>query len=91
MFSPALATSTFAQVDCGSSNPVVNPPIFQWQPGNGFETGALVMDKATLTINGESLTTRVYAQEGQPLSIPGPTLVMESGRKYVMSFKNLLP
>ena len=91
MFSPALATSTYAQVDCGSSNPVVNPPIFQWQPGNGFETGTLVMDKATLTINGESLTTRVYAQEGQPLSIPGPTLVMESGKKYVMSFKNLLP
>ena len=87
----SAAVSTASAQTCGSNNLVSNPPTFQWQPGNGFETGTLVMDKATLTINGESLTTRVYAQEGQPLSIPGPTLVMESGKKYVMSFKNLLP
>jgi FtsP/CotA-like multicopper oxidase with cupredoxin domain len=97
------ATSAFAQTPptCGSSNLVVNPPIFQWKQqqatsGELYETGTLVMDKADLTINGETLTTRVYAQEptdgSEPvLSIPGPTLIMESGKKYVMSFKNLLP
>jgi FtsP/CotA-like multicopper oxidase with cupredoxin domain len=92
-------TSALAQTPptCGSSNLVVNPPVFDWQAGAGdYETGTLIMAKADLTINGETLTTRVYAQEptdgSEPLlSIPGPTLIMESGKNYVMSFKNLLP
>ena len=88
--SPMLVTSAFAQT-CGSNNLVSNPVPFNWQPGSTYETGTLVMDKAELTINGESLITRVYAQEGQPLSIPGPTLEMEAGKKYVMRFNNLLP
>ena len=96
LLSPALATPTFAQVDCGSTNPVVNPPVFQWSDpvtdldGNSYQTGTLVMDEATLDINGESLITRVYAQEGGVYSIPGPTLIMSPGSEYVMSFKNLL-
>jgi FtsP/CotA-like multicopper oxidase with cupredoxin domain len=81
-----LATPAFAQ-DCGSAtnlNLVENPP--------GYHTGTLVMDKIDLTLNnGETLTTRAYAQEGQAPSIPGPTLVMKPGQQYVMSFKNLLP
>jgi len=88
--SPLLATSAFAQ-NCGSNNLVSNPIPFNWQPGTAYDTGTLVMDKATLDIDGESLITRVYAQEGQPLSIPGPTLEMEAGKKYVMRFNNLLP
>jgi len=88
--SPMLVSSAFAQT-CGSNNLVSNPLPFNWQPGSTYETGTLVMDKAELTINGESLITRVYAQEGQPLSIPGPTLEMEAGKKYVMRFNNLLP
>ena len=85
----ALTTSAYAQ-SCGSNNPVVDPPTFQWASGNGYEIGTLVMDKATLDINGESLTTRVYAQEGAQYSIPGPTLVMSPGQQYIMQFKNLL-
>ena len=85
----ALTTSGYAQ-SCGSANPVVNPPTFQWDPGNGYQIGTLVMDEATLDINGESLTTRVYAQEGGQYSIPGPTLVMSPGQQYIMQFKNLL-
>jgi FtsP/CotA-like multicopper oxidase with cupredoxin domain len=92
-----LATPAFAQ-DCGSAtnlNLVENPPTFGWVPGgsfdNQYETGTLVMDKVALTINGESLVTRAYAQEGQPLLIPGPTLEMEAGKQYVMKFHNLLP
>jgi FtsP/CotA-like multicopper oxidase with cupredoxin domain len=97
LVSPALLTSVFAQ-DCGSDNLVVDPLAFSWAgavdlDGNPYETGTLVMDEHTLTLNnGETLTTRVYAQEGRPetFSIPGPTLRMSPGSKYVMSFKNLL-
>ena len=86
------AASAHAQSCATGDNVVLDPPVFQWAAGNGFETGTLVMDKATdMVINGETLTTRVYAQEGGPLSIPGPTLIMKPGHKYVMSFKNLLP
>ena len=88
------ATSGSAQI-CGPQNPnfVQNPPTFVWQPDSGYHTGTLVMDKVEdLTLNnGETLTTRAYAQEGQEPSIPGPTLVMQRGQQYVMSFKNLLP
>jgi FtsP/CotA-like multicopper oxidase with cupredoxin domain len=73
-----------------NSNVVVDPPEFQWSSGHHHKSGTLVMDKATLDINGESLTTRVYAQEGGSYSIPGPTLVMSPGQLYVMQFKNLL-
>ncbi len=86
----AVTTTAHAQ-SCGSNNLVVNPPIFNWAPDNGYETGTLVMDEATLTINSETLTTRVYAQEGGQYSIPGPTLIMQPGGQYVMQFKNLLP
>ncbi|MDH3336517.1 MAG: multicopper oxidase domain-containing protein [Gammaproteobacteria bacterium] len=85
-----FTTPAHAQ-SCDSNNLVVNPPVFQWAPGSGYETGTLVMDEATLMINGETLTTRVYAQEGGQYSIPGPTLIMQPGGQYVMQFKNLLP
>jgi FtsP/CotA-like multicopper oxidase with cupredoxin domain len=89
-----LATPAFAQ-SCGTAtnlNLVENPPTFVWQQDSGYDTGTLIMDKVDLTLNnGETLTTRAYAQEGQQPSIPGPTLVMKRGQKYVMSFKNLLP
>ena len=49
------------------------------------------MAEASFTINGETLTTRIYRQEGQPDSIPGPTIIMEPGNKYVLRFKNTLP
>lgn len=97
VLSPMLVTSAFAQT-CGSAtnlNLVENPPTFAWVPGGSFdtvyETGTLVMDKVELTINGESMITRAYAQEGEPLLIPGPTLEMEAGKQYVMKFNNLLP
>jgi FtsP/CotA-like multicopper oxidase with cupredoxin domain len=87
---PAFATTAYAQ-NCDSTNLVTNPPPFVWEPPvNGYQTGTLVMDEATLAINEETLTTRVYAQEGEQYSIPGPTLTMEPGHQYVMQFKNLL-
>ena len=84
------ASTAFAQQTCGT-NPVNNPPEFKWTDMGDYKTGTLVMQEATLNINGETLTTRVYAQEGGPISIPGPTLIMAPGERYVMQFKNLLP
>ena len=84
---PVLANAT----QCPTSNVVTDAKLFQWTDHGSYSSGTLVMGEATFNINGETLTTRAYAQEGQPFSIPGPTMVMEPGRKYVVRFKNLLP
>lgn len=82
---------------CPPNNVVTDPELFVWtdhpaaESEPAYSSGTLIMDEVTLTINGETLTTRAYAQEGHDLSVPGPTIVMEPGRKYVLSFKNLLP
>ena len=47
--------------------------------------------EATLTVGGETITTRAYRQAGSSYSIPGPTLIMEPGKKYVLRFHNTLP
>jgi FtsP/CotA-like multicopper oxidase with cupredoxin domain len=47
--------------------------------------------EATFNINGQTLTTRAYRQEDGEFSIPGPTLNMAPGNKYVLRFRNLLP
>jgi FtsP/CotA-like multicopper oxidase with cupredoxin domain len=41
--------------------------------------------------NGETLTTRAYRQEGTNYTIPGPTIKMVPGNKYVLKFHNTLP
>jgi len=92
-----LITFVTNATQCPSSNVVTDAALFQWteHPAENGESayfsGTLVMDEVNLIINGETLNTRAYAQEGQALSIPGPTIVMEPGKKYVLSFKNLLP
>ena len=53
--------------------------------------GVLEYGEATFNINGETLTTRAYRQQGGAYSIPGPTLNMVPGNKYVLRFRNLLP
>jgi len=88
----ALATQ------CPTSNIVTNPVMFQWthhpitaNNSEEYYSGTLEMGKASFMINGETLTTRAYRQEGGAYSIPGPTIVMEPGKKYVLRFKNTLP
>ena len=74
-----------------------NPLNFDWTfvPASGnteaHYTGVLEFGEATFTIGGETLTTRAYRQEGKAYSIPGPTLRMTPGTKYVVQFKNTLP
>lgn len=82
---------------CAGPDVITDPPAFQWtfNPASGnteaHYSGTLEMGEATFTINGETLTTRAYRQEGSAYSIPGPSLHMTPGNKYVLKFKNTLP
>ena len=82
---PLLVNAT----SCPSTNVVTDPPQFQWthhpvsaDNPNEYYSGTLEMGEVTLNINGETLTTRAYRQEGTSYSIPGPTMGMAPGNKY---------
>ena len=89
-----LVASAQAQT-CNSSDVITDPPVFQWTQENGYWSGTLELGEATLCIGGETLTTRAYRQfidgVSTPFTIPGPTLNMAPGEKYVVTFKNSLP
>lgn len=78
---------------CPGTNIVQEPPQFQWQYNSQYDywSGTLEIGEANLTINGDTLTTRAYRQAGSSFSIPGPTMNMTPGNKYVLTMKNLLP
>jgi hypothetical protein len=88
------AQPTFAQDVCNPTNEILDPADFVWTYVSSPEphyVGVLEYGEATFNINGETLTTRAYRQEGGCYSIPGPTLNMVPGNKYVLRFRNLLP
>jgi FtsP/CotA-like multicopper oxidase with cupredoxin domain len=75
-------------------NEILDPEPFVWTFVNSPEphyVGVMEYGEATFNINGETLTTRAYRQEGHDYSIPGPTMDMVPGNKYVLRFHNLLP
>ncbi len=82
---------------CPATNVIADPPQFTWtfHPAAGgteaYYSGTLELGQASFTIGGQSLTTRAYRQQGGSFSIPGPTITMVPGNKYVMSFHNTLP
>ena len=76
---------------CPNTNVIQDPPAFLWADENGYHSGTLEIGEATLTIGGDTLTTRAYRQAGGSFSIPGPTMTMVPGETYVLTFKNLLP
>ena len=92
------ATVRTSLTACPATNVVVDPPQFQWtyhaasatnpQP---YYSGTMEVGQASFTIGGQTLTTRAYRQEGTAYTIPGPTIKMRPGNKYVMSFHNTLP
>jgi FtsP/CotA-like multicopper oxidase with cupredoxin domain len=92
-----FTTSVLASV-CPVDNVVTDPVLFQWthhqvsasNPEDHY-SGTLEMGEKTFTINGETLTTRAYRQAGGNYSIPGPTIIMQPGKKYVLQFRNTLP
>ncbi|HSG16383.1 MAG TPA: multicopper oxidase domain-containing protein, partial [Anaerolineae bacterium] len=81
-------SATFAQA-CPAGE-ICNPDTFVWTNAGDHFVGVLEYGQATFNINGETLTTRAYRQEGGSFSIPGPTLNMVPGNKYVLRFRNLL-
>ena len=74
---------------------IVDPEPFVWTYVASPEphyVGVMEYGEATFTMNnGDTLTTRAYRQQGGSYSIPGPTLHMTPGNKYVVRFRNLLP
>lgn len=93
----AVASASYAS-QCPATNTISQPSAFQWtyHPATGnnpeaYYSGTLEYGEVTLTIAGETLNTRAYRQEGGAYAIPGPTMNMAPGNKYVLRFKNLLP
>ncbi len=78
-----------------TGSPDVSPQRFVWtfvpDAEGGHYSGEMEIGEATFTIGGETITTRAYRQAGGEYSIPGPTMVMKPGAKYVLSFRNTLP
>ena len=91
-----IGSASYATV-CPATNVVTDPPQFQWthHPATAeteeHYTGVLEMGEATIDVSGQTLTTRAYRQAGTEYTIPGPTLNMQPGKKYVLQFHNTLP
>lgn len=92
-----LAAELVSLTTCPTTNVIQEPPQFAWtfHPASGatpaYFSGTLEMGEATFTIGGQTLTTRAYRQSGAAYSIPGPTIRMVPGNKYVLQFHNTLP
>ncbi len=94
IFSGTFLKGTSSTVSASMTNEILDPEPFTWTYVSSPEphyVGVLEYGEATFNINGKTLTTRAYRQEGGAFSIPGPTLHMEPGNKYVLRFRNLLP
>ena len=95
LMAPALVS--YAST-CPTTNVISAPPVFQWtlhpvtaDNPEPYFSGTLEYGEATLNVGGETLNTRAYRQENGVYSIPGPTMNMQPGNKYVLRYKNLLP
>ncbi|MGK2926338.1 MAG: multicopper oxidase domain-containing protein, partial [Lysobacterales bacterium] len=78
---------------CPATANIGNPLPFVWEPIGGEDphyVGTLEISEATLSVGDETITTRVYRQEDRCDNIPGPTLRMTAGNKYVLRFRNKL-
>lgn len=89
--------STFGQ--CTGANSIQDPTPFAWtyHPATttnpvAYYSGVMEVGQATFIMNnGQTLTTRAYRQQGGNYSIPGPTIKVVPGNKYVLRFQNTLP
>lgn len=93
-----LSAGTGELTACPSTNVIQDPPQLQWtyHPASAanpqpYYSGTLELGQTTFSIGGQTLTTRAYRQPGAPYTIPGPTLKMSPGNKYVVQFHNTLP
>ena len=95
------ATGAHAQTCTGFPTAITDPPEFVWTDNGDHSSGTLELGEGTFCVGGETLTTRAYRQfnpnlapddPNQPAySIPGPTIRMTPGQKYVVTFRNSLP
>lgn len=76
---------------CTNDNVIRDPEPFQWTDAGDHSFGMMEIVEADLTIGNDTITTRVYTQPDMEPCIPGPTMIMEPGRKYVLQFRNRLP
>jgi len=80
---------------CDAPNEITDPEQFEWTYVNDSNdphyVGTMEIAEADLVIGSETVHTRVYRQAGGCDSIPGPTLNMVPGQKYVLKFRNRLP
>ncbi len=90
LFAVTLPAVTFA-TQCPDTGVISDPEVFLWTDEGTHFSGTMEIVEANLSIGGESITTRVYRQEGGCDSIPGPTMHMTPGNKYVLKFRNKLP
>lgn len=99
LFVLTLTIHSASNAQCNSPNQIYDPEDFQWTyhpvsatNPEAYYSGTMEVGDTTFTFNnGETLTTRAYRQKGHAYSIPGPTLRMTPGNKYVLSLHNLLP
>lgn len=83
---------------CPSTNVVSDPQMFLWthhpvtaSNPEAYYSGTMEIGATTIDVDGVPVTTRAYRQAGTQYTIPGPTMGMKPGNKYVLSFKNTLP
>jgi len=89
LFFPAFSFAA----QCTGGSLITNPAPFIWTyvaDPEAHYVGTMEIDEAELVIGGETITTRVYRQKDGCDSIPGPTITMVPGNKYVLQFRNLL-
>jgi len=91
--------SSGVQGQCPGTDVIQEPQEFTWtyHPADSnnpeaYYSGVMEVGEVTVTFNnGETLTTRAYRQQGGIYSIPGPTIKVVPGNKYVLSLHNTLP
>ena len=93
LFASLLFPSYSFATQCVKGALIEDPAPFVWTPVATPEphyVGTMEIDETSLVIDGETITTRVYRQKDGCDSIPGPTITMVPGNKYVLKFRNLL-
>jgi FtsP/CotA-like multicopper oxidase with cupredoxin domain len=91
--------SANSQAQCPTIDVIEDPQEFVWvyhpvtaNNPEAYYSGTMEVGEVTLTLNNnETLTTRAYRQKGFEYTVPGPTLKMTPGNKYVLSLENTLP
>jgi len=93
----SLTSSIYAS-QCLTTNTIDDPPQFQWthHPATAknpeeYYSGTMEIGEASFVIGGDTITTRAYKQAGTAYTIPGPTISMTRGNKYILRFNNTLP